>query len=122
VGTWYAKAARRDYLIGSNQTAAFIDDPDAQLYENYTCNSIRNYTSYCNPELEKKFDRQSAEDDDAARRKLVQEIDVQLQHEVARPYLLYRYNYYAHWPFVKNWIPHISAYNSWRMQEVWLDK
>ncbi|MBI4083001.1 MAG: ABC transporter substrate-binding protein [Candidatus Lambdaproteobacteria bacterium] len=122
VGTWFAKVARRDYLIGSNQTAAFIDDPDAQLYENYSCTSIRNYTSYCNPEIEKKFDRQSVESDDAARRKLVQEIDVQLQHEGARPYLLYRYNYYAHWPFVKNWIPHISAYNSWRMQEVWLDR
>jgi hypothetical protein len=26
------------------------------------------------------------------------------------------------WPYVKNLVPHQSAYNYGRMQEVWLDK
>src|SRR6516164_4325004 len=38
-----------------------VDDPDQQLYENYGCGSPRNYTGYCNPELEQLFDRQSME-------------------------------------------------------------
>jgi hypothetical protein len=30
--------------------------------------------------------------------------------------------YYLMWPYVKNLMPHQSAYNYGRMQEVWLDK
>jgi len=122
VGTWYAKIARRDFQIGSNQTAVTIDDPDAQFYENFTCGSTRNYADYCNPEMEKKYAAQSMETDDAKRVELVHEIDMQLMREVARPYLAYRLNFYAHYPYVKNWIPHVSSYNCWRMAEVWLDK
>jgi hypothetical protein len=62
------------------------------------------------------------ETDDAKRVKLVQEIDMQLMREVAGPYLAYRLNFYAHYPYVKNWIPHVSSYNCWRMADVWLDK
>jgi len=121
-GVWSGMQARRDFQLAVNATAVAIDDPDAALYENYACGSQRNLSDYCNPELEKKFDLQSVEFDFAKRHKLVQEIDTQLQREVARPYLAYRIYYYAHYPFVKNWIPHASSYNAWRMQEVWLDK
>ena len=53
---------------------------------------------------------------------MVQEIDIALAHDVAKPYLGYRLYYYARYPYVKNWIAHNSSYNAWRMQEVWLDK
>jgi ABC-type transport system substrate-binding protein len=42
---------------------------------NYGCGSPRNYTGYCNPELERLFDRQSTEGDDVRRKKLVWEIE-----------------------------------------------
>ena len=45
--------ARKDYQIGQNNTGSGVDDPDQQFYENYACGSERNYTGYCNPELEK---------------------------------------------------------------------
>jgi hypothetical protein len=53
--SWFPKVARKDYLIGANLTGGGVDDPDQQLYENYGCGSPRNYTGYCNPELEQLF-------------------------------------------------------------------
>jgi ABC-type transport system substrate-binding protein len=43
----------------------------APLYESYPCGSERNYTKYCNPEVEKLIDQQSRETDLQNRRKLV---------------------------------------------------
>jgi hypothetical protein len=34
----------------------------------------------------------------------------------------WRIDNYAHWPHVKNLIPHHVTYNWGRMQEVWLDR
>src|SRR5438067_1490220 len=52
---WFPKLARKDYQIGVNNTGSGLDDPDQQFFENYGCGSERNYTGYCNAELEKLF-------------------------------------------------------------------
>jgi peptide/nickel transport system substrate-binding protein len=121
-GNWHAKVARRDYQIGLNLTGGGIDDPDANFYENYTCGSQRNYSDYCNPELEKLFDKQSAETDFKKRLKLVHQIDLQLQKDGARPILVHMVANTAFYPYVKNFVIHQNLYNAWRMQEVWLDR
>ena len=41
---YYSKLARKDYQVGFDFLASAVDDPDEQLYENYTCRSERNYT------------------------------------------------------------------------------
>src|SRR3546814_7842484 len=79
---WHAKVAQKDYSVGMNLTGRGVDDPDVAFYENYACDSERNYTKYCNPELEKKLDEQSAERDIERRKKLVWEIAKQLQEDV----------------------------------------
>ncbi|MBI4083201.1 MAG: ABC transporter substrate-binding protein [Candidatus Lambdaproteobacteria bacterium] len=121
-GNWYGVVARREFAVAINETAIAVDDPDAGLHENYGCGSQRNYTDFCNRALEKKFDEQSAETDFATRHKLVQAIDAQLTLLEARPYIVYRKDYYAHYPYVKNWVPHTSIYNGWKLEDVWLDK
>ena len=45
-----------------NLTGNGVDDPDQQFYENYACGSERNYTGYCNPEIDKLIDQQSVGD------------------------------------------------------------
>jgi peptide/nickel transport system substrate-binding protein len=46
---WNPKVTRRDYMVGMENTAtAVVDDPDQNLYENYSCDSDRNFTGYCN--------------------------------------------------------------------------
>ena len=93
------------------------------FYQNYVCSSARNYPGYCNPELDKKVDRQSMESDPAKRKRLAQEIDFQLQQELARP-IIYHLRAATCWqPTVKNLTLMVnSQYNGWRFEDVWLDK
>src|SRR4029077_14017554 len=121
--TWFPKVYRKDYKVGLNLTGAGVDDPDAQFFENYACGSDRNYTGYCNPEIDKLFDQQSMERDQEKRRRLVWEIDKKLQEDGARPILF-------HNRFATCWQPQLkgltimvnSLFNGWRMEDVWLDK
>jgi peptide/nickel transport system substrate-binding protein len=75
---WHSKVTRKDYSVALNGTGSGVDDPDQQFFENYACGSDRNYSGYCNPELDKQFDRQSVEADQGKRKKLVWEIDRRL--------------------------------------------
>jgi len=120
---WFPKVYRKDYRVGLNLTGAGVDDPDAQFYENYACGSDRNYTGYCNPEIDKLFDQQSMEPDQKKRRHLVWEIDKRLQEDGARP-ILYHNRFATCWqPQVKGLtIMQNSLFNGWRMEDVWLDK
>ena len=122
MGVWHAKLTRRDYELAANNTGIGPDDPDANLYENFKCGSPRNYSDFCNPEVDRLIDEQSATLDFAKRLTLVQELDRRLQLEGARIMLGWAQEYYLMWPYVKNLVPHQSEYNYGRMQEVWLDK
>ena len=120
---WYPKMYRKDYKIGLNLTGGGVDDPDQQLYENYSCGAPRNYTGYCDPELEKLFDRQSAEAEEGMRKKLVWEIERKLAEDGARPIIFYNRFAYCWQPQVKDWTMMVnSIINNWRMEDVWLDK
>jgi peptide/nickel transport system substrate-binding protein len=122
-GVWFAKVARKDYTVGLNLTGNGIDDPDQGFYENYACGSERNYTQYCNKELERLFDQQSTETDVAKRKKLVWEIDKKIQEDVARPILLHSRMATCWQPYVKNMTIMVnSSYNGFRYEDVWLDK
>lgn len=68
------------------------------------------------------IDQQSQELDRARRLALVREIQRRLEADVARPMLGWRKEYFAHWPRVRNLVPHNSLYNYGRMQEVWLGR
>ncbi len=120
---WHAKVARKDYQVGLNLTGIGVDDPDANFYENYSCGSQRNYTGYCKPEMEKLFEQQSMMTDQAARKKLVWEIDKKLQEDAARPIISHGKAATCRQPYVKGFVTHVnSLYNNWRMEDVWLDK
>jgi peptide/nickel transport system substrate-binding protein len=122
-GAWFAKVARNDYSVGLNLTGNGIDDPDQAFYENYACGSERNYTHYCNKDIEKLFDAQSVETDINKRKKMVWEIDKKLQEDVARPILFHARTGTCWKPYVKNMtIESNSAYNGYRYEDVWLDK
>jgi len=121
--SWFAKVARNDYSVGLNLTGNGIDDPDQAFYENYACGSERNYTHYCNKELEALFEKQSVETNVEKRKKMVWEIDKKLQEDVARPILMHARSGTCWKPYVKNMtIMNNSAYNGYRYDDIWLDK
>ena len=120
---WYARLTRKDFAVGMNVQGTGIDDPDVQFFENYLCGSERNYTSYCNPELEKKFHQQSQMTDLDARRKLVWEIDKTLQTDGARPVVFHQKSGTCWWPRVHGLkLAKNTIYNHWRFEDVWLDQ
>ena len=120
---WFPRIARKDYTVAGNLSGSGVDDPDAYFFEHYACGSERNYTNYCNPELEKLFVRQSEEADQEKRKKLVWEIDKKLTEDGARP-ILYRYALATcHYPRVHGITTMVnSIFNGWRMEDVWLDR
>jgi peptide/nickel transport system substrate-binding protein len=120
---WFPKIARKDFMLAANLTGSGVDDPDAYFYEHYACGSERNYTNYCNAEAEKLYEQQSREPDQEKRKKIVWEIDKILTADAARP-IMFRYNLgtcrYAH---VKNVTTGVnSIFNTWRLEDAWLDK
>ncbi len=120
---WFPKIARKDYMVGVNLSGSGVDDPDAYFYEHYACGSERNYTNYCNPELEKLYDKQSMEADQEKRKQLVWLIERKLAEDGARPIIFYDRR-------ATCWNSHVkgltlvvnSLFNGWRLEDVWLDK
>jgi len=122
-GVWFSKVARGDYSVGLNLTGNAVDDPDQTFYENYSCGSERNYTHYCNKDLEKLFDQQSQMTDVEQRKKLVWEIDKKLQEDVARPIIFHIRAGTCWQPEVKGVTIMVnSSYNGYRYEDVWLDR
>ena len=120
---WFTRLARKDFQIGFIFIPAGVDDPDQQLYENYACSSERNYSGYCSPEIEKRFDQQSMEPDQEKRKRLVWEIDKTLQQDGARPIIWYDRLATCWQPQVKGLTTMVnSIYNGYRFEDVWLDK
>ncbi|MGE5271535.1 MAG: ABC transporter substrate-binding protein [Thiohalocapsa sp.] len=120
---WFPRIARKDYTIAGNLTGSGVDDPDAYFYEHYACGSQRNYTNYCNPELEKLYEKQSMEPDFEKRKHLVWEIDKKLTEDGARP-ILYRYDLGTCWYKRVHGLTVMvnSIFNGWRFEDVWLEK
>jgi len=120
---WYPMLARKDYKVALNVTETAVDDPDPAFYENYVCGAQRNYTGYCNPEVDKLVDRQSAETDTDKRKELVWQIERKLAEDDARPILFYPAAAYCRKPELKGFVAMVnSIYNNSRFEDVWLQQ
>ena len=110
---WFGRAARQDYWVALNLTGSSVDDPDSEY----------NYTKYCNPEVSRLPEAQSAETDVAKRREIVWEIERILNEDVARPIILHGRSAQCRQPYVKGHVRAAnSIYSNWRHEQVWLDK
>jgi peptide/nickel transport system substrate-binding protein len=120
---WLPRLIRGDFTFAQSLVGSGLDDPDQNFYENYICDSNRNYTKYCNRDLDKLIDQQSMEPDQEKRKPLVWQIDSKLQEDVVRP-ILYHMRQGTCWrPELKGLNLQVnSIYNGWRMEDVWLDR
>jgi len=66
---WYARLAKKDYANRIKRDRRQRDDPDGNIVENYSCKSERNYTQYCNAEVDRLLAAQSSEPDKEKRKK-----------------------------------------------------
>jgi peptide/nickel transport system substrate-binding protein len=121
-GIWYGRLARREFQMAANITGAAPDDPDGTFQEHYACGSPRNYTDYCNKEVEALMVRASEEQNPARRLEAMRDLDRRMQLDGSRPVLGHALDYQLVWPHVRNFIPHNNIYNYGRLQEVWLER
>jgi len=120
---WYPKVMRKDYTVGMNVTESEVDDPDVLYYENYACGAARNYTGYCNAEVDKLIDQQSIETDVGTRKQLVWQIERKLIEDDARPIIFFPRGAQCWQPQLKGLtIMANSIYNGSRFEDLWLDK
>src|SRR5215468_883901 len=120
---WFAKVMRHDYTVAQGATFKSIDDPDQVFYETYTCGAENNPDGYCNPEIDKLIDRQSAEFDEQKRKQLVWEIEQRLAEDGARLIIYHTRAATCRQPYVNGFISMVnSVYNGWRFEDLWLDK
>jgi peptide/nickel transport system substrate-binding protein len=120
---WYPKVARKDYSVGLSISENSLDEPDQSFYENYACDAERNYTGYCNPEVDKLIDEQSMESNQEKRQRLVWNIERKLAEDNAQPVIFYGRVGHCWQPLVKGLTLMVnSMFNGWRMEDVWLDK
>jgi peptide/nickel transport system substrate-binding protein len=91
---------RKDYAVGLNVSESALDDPDQQFYES-VCGADRNYTGFCNPQVDKLIDQQSAEPNIDKRKTLVWEIEKRLVEDGARPVIFYPRGAACRYPHVK---------------------
>ena len=120
---YYPRVFKKQFAIGLNLTGSSLDDPDQNFYENYACGSLRNYTGYCNKDLERDFEAQSMETDPAKRKTIVWAIERKLADDVVRPIIFHNVGAGCWHPYVKNITIMVnSVYNGWRWEDVWMDK
>jgi len=114
---------RKEYSVGLNNTGVGVDDPDVNLYENYSCNSERNYTQYCNKEVDALIDEQSQELDKVKRKELVWNIERKLAEDLARPIIFHDRAATCWYPRVKGFVLHHNGiYSNWRFEDLWLER
>jgi peptide/nickel transport system substrate-binding protein len=120
---WYNRLLRKDYNVATNTGGSALDDPDVMFYEAYACGSERNYTGYCDKDMQARFDEQSATTDPVKRKALVQKIDHDLQALGVRPSIMHQRGNTCWYPYVHGVSPPLNShYNNWRFEDVWLDK
>ncbi len=102
--------------------AVAIDDPDAIYNELYLCNSPRNWSRLCSPQVDELFAKQSQEMDPAKRKEMVLQLErtaVPLASKIITSWAVGRTAYFS---FVKGYTRHAGGYNNIRYDSVWLDK
>ncbi len=120
---WVQKLMRKDFTVALSLSGNAVDDPDPQFYENYSCRSPRNLIGYCNPEFEATIDQQSAEADPAKRKELVWQIERKLIEDAVRPIIYFVRQATCSQPEVKGvTLTDNTIFNSWGMEDVWLDR
>ncbi len=120
---WYPKVMRKDYTVALNLTGTQVDDPDAMLFENYSCNGVGNYNGFCDPKIDALIDQQSVEADQDKRKHMVWEIERRLVEDNAKPLIYFNRGGICWDPGVKGiTVMQNSIYNGWRMEDVWLDR
>src|SRR4029077_2183607 len=118
---YFPKIIRKDFTVALNlQTSG----PDANILKLfYTCGSSLNWDGYCNPEVDKMIEQQSREGEEQRRRQQAWAIERKLAEDAGRPIIFYPSTASCLQPTVKGLTLMVnSVFNSYRFEDIWLDR
>ncbi len=114
--------AARDFQMIAHSHSFAIDDPDAVLFDHYSCSGVENYPGLCDKELDQLLDKQSRTADRAERKKLVDEIQARIWNTNAKIWFQWSVRKMPVWSNVHGMEPGgPSLYQGRRLERVWLD-
>ncbi len=117
---FYDRLNRGEFELFGGSYSAAVDDPDAVFGQSYLCESERNYSKFCLPQLEDLFIRQSQTMDANQRKQLVWEMERLALVNVVKVVMAYRVNWWLWWNRVRNFYRQPSYYLTERHEDVWL--
>ena len=117
---FYDRLNRSEFDLFGGSYSAAVDDPDAVFGQSYLCDSERNYSKFCVPQLEELFVRQSQTMDVNQRKQLVWELERLALTNVVKVVMAYRVNWWMWWNRVRNFYRQPSYYLTERHEAVWL--
>ncbi len=117
---FYDRLNRGEFELFGGSYSAAVDDPDAVFGQSYLCDSERNYSKFCLPQLEDLFIRQSQTMDANQRKQLVWELERLALVNVVKVVMAYRVNWWLWWNRVRNFYRQPSYYLTERHEDVWL--
>jgi peptide/nickel transport system substrate-binding protein len=121
LGVLLDRMTRGDFEVGRGSFATYVDDPDTAFSIGYLCRSPRNYSQYCDPEIDALFERQSRATDPAERRRLVWELEKKVLVGHSKIMLGRLEVWWAlYWRTVRNFKHRSNLYNFERRDDTWL--
>ena len=97
------------------------DDPDANFYEHYACGSPR-HTRVLRPQITDSSSSSHRNWIAASDWRSCTRSSASWRTPPSARSSVWRLDYFAMWPYVRNLVPHHSLYGWGRLQDVWLDK
>ncbi|MBI4498090.1 MAG: ABC transporter substrate-binding protein [Chloroflexi bacterium] len=117
--TLYLATDKRDFNILPWGFGLGVDDPDLIFGNLYICKSPRNFSGYCDDEIEALFQKQSQTTDERERKKLVWELERKALASHMTIVMYYGRTRSAVWNTVRDLAVNANPYN-YRMRDVWL--
>ncbi|MER3448918.1 MAG: hypothetical protein C4315_03790 [Chloroflexota bacterium] len=121
LGVMYDRLNRRDFEVALGSYGVSLDDPDAVFGQSYLCNSPRNYSGVCDPEIDALFERQSQTTDPTERKRLVWELEKRvLTAGVKMIVARHPVEWALYWRTVRNFKLQSNRYLTEKHEETWL--
>jgi len=118
--TAYENLTTKKFQLSAWEQTVTADDPDAVFGELYSCEGGRNFSSTCDPEVDRLYQAQSEEMNPEERLRLVQELERAAIAQYGRVILFWRKSFLGQSRSVHDLLRHPQMDNNRRMQNVWI--
>ncbi|MSQ09017.1 MAG: ABC transporter substrate-binding protein [Dehalococcoidia bacterium] len=121
-GAYQTLVVKHDFAMLAHSHSFAMDEPDAVLFDNYSCTGFENYPGLCDPGIEEMLQKQSRELDRSKRKALVDELQRRIWDADAKVWFQWTIRRTPVWSNVHGMEPGgPSLYQGRRLERVYLE-